>query len=80
MKKSIVFKLALVAFALVFSVNASAGIIDGVFLLNALINCYKPKTLDRGRGCIDFLIFTTNVLHSSWILVGIGLTEKCQLH
>ena len=23
-------------------------IIDGVFLLNALINCYKPKTLDRG--------------------------------
>lgn len=30
MKKSIVFKLALVAFALVFSVNASAGIIDGL--------------------------------------------------
>ena len=54
-------------------------IIDGA-LLNALINCYKPKTLDRGRGCIDFLIFTTNVLHSSWILVGIGLAEKCQLH
>ena len=30
MKKSIIFKLALVAFALVFSVNASAGIIDGL--------------------------------------------------
>ena len=55
-------------------------IIDGVFLLNALINCYKPKMLDRERGCIDVLIFTANVLYGSWILVGIGLTEKCQLH
>ena len=53
-------------------------IIDGVFLLNALINCYKPKTLDRGG--IDVLIFTANVLYGSWILVGSGLTEKCQLH
>lgn len=23
---------------------------------------------------------STNVLYGSWILVGIGLTEKCQLH
>lgn len=23
---------------------------------------------------------STNVLHGSWILVGIELTEKCQLH
>lgn len=23
---------------------------------------------------------STNVLHGSWILVVIGLTEKCQLH
>ena len=23
---------------------------------------------------------STNVLHGSWILAGIGLTEKCQLH
>lgn len=23
---------------------------------------------------------STNVLHSSWILAGIGLIEKCQLH
>lgn len=23
---------------------------------------------------------STNVLHSSWILAGIGLTEKCQLY
>ena len=29
---------------------------------------------------IDVLIFTANVLYGSWILVGIGLTEKCQLH
>ena len=41
MKKSIVFKLALVAFALVFSVNASAGIIDG--LLKPLLEQFKEE-------------------------------------
>lgn len=41
MKKSIVFKLALVAFALVFSVNASAGIIDG--LLKPLLEQFNVK-------------------------------------
>ena len=34
----------------------------------------------EGEGHSYVLIFTANVLHGSWILVRIGLTEKCQLH
>ena len=46
----------------------------------SVIGCLHVKRWIAVEGHSYVPTLSTNVLHGSWILVVIGLTEKCQLH
>ena len=58
----------------------AASLFEGLMMVNSSIGGLHMKRWIVVEGHSYVPTLSTNVLHGSWILVGIGLTEKCQLH
>jgi hypothetical protein len=60
--------------------SLSASLFEGLMMVISSIGGLHVKRWIAVEGHSYVPSLSTNVLHSSWILAGIGLTEKCQLH
>lgn len=57
-----------------------ASLFEGLMMVISSIGGLHVKRWIAVEGHSYVPTLSTNVLHGSWILAGIGLTEKCQLH
>lgn len=57
-----------------------ASLFEGLMMVISSIGGLYVKRWIAVEGHSYVPTLSTNVLHGSWILVGIGLTEKCQLY
>ena len=60
--------------------SLAASLFEGLMMVISSIGGLHVKRWIAVEGHRYVPTLSTNVLHSSWILAGIGLTEKCQLH
>ena len=60
--------------------SLAASLFEGLMMVISSIGGLHVKRWIAVEGHSYVPTLSTNVLHGSWILVGIGLTEKCQLH
>ena len=60
--------------------SLAASLFEGLMMEISSIGGLHVKRWIAVEGHSYVPTLSTNVLHGSWILAGIGLTEKCQLH
>lgn len=60
--------------------SLAASLFEGLMMVISSIGGLHVKRWIAVEGHSYVPTLSTNVLHGSWILAGIGLTEKCQLH
>ena len=60
--------------------SLAASLFEGLMMVISSIGGLHVKRWIAVEGHSYVPTLSTNVLHSSWILAGIGLAEKCQLH
>ena len=61
-------------------IGLAASLFEGLMMVISSIGGLHVKRWIAVEGHSYVPTLSTNVLHGSWILVGIELTEKCQLH
>lgn len=60
--------------------SLATSLFEGLMMVISSIGGLHVKRWIAVEGHSYVPTLSTNVLHGSWILAGIGLTEKCQLH
>lgn len=60
--------------------SLAVSLFEGLMIVISSIGGLHVKRWIAVEGHSYVPTLSTNVLHGSWILVGIGLTEKCPLH